>query len=262
MEDFRAELNNAVEEFNRLQIAKSLNFNKLYLYSIITHSTAIEGSTISETENLLMFDEGLVPAGHNVMEQLMNIDLKKAYDHAATLAQQKPNFTVSLLKQLSALVMKNTGSVYSTVMGDFDSSRGDLRLINVSAGRGGKSYLSFQKVPQKLEEFCLWLNEERNKNFLNAAKAYEFSFEAHFRLVTIHPWADGNGRVSRLLTNMLQMEQNLLPSIIKNEQKAEYIDALANAQDKKDSRIFTEFMMISTTKFITECIKEYNLSGE
>ena len=72
------ELNNALQEFKRLGIAEQFDFQKLYLYSIITHSTAIEGSTVTEIENTLMFDEGIVPGGHNVMEQMMNLDLKRA----------------------------------------------------------------------------------------------------------------------------------------------------------------------------------------
>ena len=48
------ELNDALQEFNRLGIAEQFDFQKLYLYSIITHSTAIEGSTVSEIENTLM----------------------------------------------------------------------------------------------------------------------------------------------------------------------------------------------------------------
>ena len=75
------ELNNALQEFKRLGIAEQFDFQKLYLYSIITHSTAIEGSTVTEIENTLMFDEGIVPGGHNVMEQMMNLDLKRAYDY-------------------------------------------------------------------------------------------------------------------------------------------------------------------------------------
>ena len=102
------ELNDALQEFNRLGIAEQFDFQKLYLYSIITHSTAIEGSTVSEIENTLMFDEGIVPGGHNVTEQLMNLDLKRAYDYVNTQLAVKPPITVDFLKHLSALVMRNT----------------------------------------------------------------------------------------------------------------------------------------------------------
>lgn len=247
-----AELNTALEAFNSTEMAKSVDFQKQYLYSIITHSTAIEGSTLSESENTLMFDNDIAPVRHNVTEQMMNLDLKRAYDYATRLLDKKSDITVNFLKQLSALVMRNTGSVYNTAMGSFDSSAGDLRMVNVSAGRCGKSYISYQKVPQRLEDFCLWLNEERRKRFADEALGYALSFEAHYRLVTIHPWIDGNGRLCRLLMNMIQMEQGLLPSLIKKEHKDRYIEALSLSQDKGDSSIFVLFMMKSVIKNIAE----------
>lgn len=251
------QLNKAVEEFNRLGIAEQFDFQKLYLYSIITHSTAIEGSTVSEIENTLMFDEGIVPGGHNLTEQMMNLDLKRAYDYVNDQLDKKPVITIDFLKHMAALVMRNTGSRYTTALGNFDSSIGDLRLMNVSAGRGGKSYLSYQKVPQRLEEFCAWLNGERYKPFCDAASTYALSFEAHFRLVTIHPWADGNGRTCRLLMNMIQMEQGILPSILKKENKAKYIEAISISQDREDSSLFVRFMMDSMIGFIKKSIEEY-----
>ena len=85
------------------------------------------------------------------------------------------------------------------------SSKGELRLCNVSAGIGGRSYLAYNKVPKAVEDFCNWLNNEiavANKN--DIAACYRLSFEAHFRLVTIHPWVDGNGRTTRMVMNMIQ----------------------------------------------------------
>ena len=258
MSSIYEKLNTALAEFNRLGIAEQFNYHKLYLYSIITHSTAIEGSTVSEIENTLMFDEGIVPGGHNVTEQMMNLDLKRAYDYVNGLLAKNIPITVDFLKKLSALVMRNTGSSYTTALGSFDSSAGDLRLVNVSAGRGGKSYLNYQKVPQRLEDFCTWLNDERKKTFTDDAGVYALSFEAHYRLVSIHPWVDGNGRISRLLMNMIQLEQGLLPSILKKENKAKYIEALAVSQDNDDSTVFVEFMMDAMAEFLNKSIAEFN----
>ena len=128
--------------------------------------------------------------------------------------------------------MQNTGSTYKTIGGDFSSAKGDLRLLNVSAGRGGKSYLAWQKVPDRLQAFCNWLNKERkNINKKDIQKIYELSFEAHYRIVSIHPWADGNGRMSRLIMNMIQYEAGVIPSIVKKENRAEYIQSLALSQE-------------------------------
>ena len=72
-------LSEVINEYNRLHIAQQLDYDKFYLYSIITHSTAIEGSTITEIENQLLFDEG-ISANKPIHEQLMNLDLKAAYE--------------------------------------------------------------------------------------------------------------------------------------------------------------------------------------
>ena len=208
-----------------------------------------------------MFDEDIVPGGHSVTEQLMNIDLKRAYDFIRGL-DKKQVITIDFLKKLSGLVMRNTGGIYKTVLGKFDSSAGDLRLVNVSAGRGGKSYLNYQKVPLYLGNFCDWINVERKKSFIDAASIYAVSFEAHYRLVTIHPWIDGNGRTSRLFMNMIQLENNVLPTIIKKEYKAKYIEALIASQDAGDSTVFIEYMIKLMTNFLEHSISDFEKSND
>ena len=63
-------------QFKELSIDKQIDYDKFYLYSLITHSTAIEGSTVTEIENQLLFDEGISAKGRSMTEQLMNLDLK------------------------------------------------------------------------------------------------------------------------------------------------------------------------------------------
>ncbi len=77
-----------------LGIAELTDHYKFYLYSLITHSTAIEGSTMTEIENQLLFDEGIFAKGRTMQEQLMNLDLKKAYEESIRLAKAKTDFTV------------------------------------------------------------------------------------------------------------------------------------------------------------------------
>ena len=230
-------------EYHRLGIAEQIDYKKFYLYSIITHSTAIEGSTVTEIENQLLFDEGITAPGRTLQEQMMNLDLKVAYEEAQHLAAQHADYSVELLCRLSALVMKNTGSTYNTPLGSFSAANGDMRLVNVTAGFGGRSYLAYQKVPQALQDFCRWLNNERKNLILeDILSAYNLSFVAHYRLVSIHPWADGNGRMSRLVMNMLQWEFGLVPVKVLKEQKAEYIQALNDTRNQADETIFPAVM--------------------
>lgn len=255
-----SELLKVLSEYDSLGIKEQLDYDKFYLYSIITHSTAIEGSAVTEIENQLLFDEGISPS-KTLAEQFMNLDLKAAYEKAFELADKHTQITTELLCSLSAILMKNTGSEYNTIAGSFSSAKGELRLLNVSAGRGGKSYMAWQKVESKLADFCSWLNEKRNTISKNDIEAvYALSFEAHYRLVYIHPWSDGNGRMSRLLMNMIQKEFGVLPSVVKKEKRAEYIKSLAESQENDNSQLFLDFMLNQHIDNILEQISEYKNS--
>lgn len=257
----QTELEKLISQYRELRIDKQIDYDKFYLYSLITHSTAIEGSTITELENQIMFDHGISLKGKTIEEQNMNLDLKNAYENAIKLANAHADITIDLLKSLSALVMKNTGQEYKTVLGDFSSVRGDLRLLNVTAGVGGKSYMNYSKVPAKLSEFCILLNKEReNYTNKNIVELYEISFDAHYNLVTIHPWADGNGRMARLLMNMLQFEFGLIPTKILKEDKEEYIKALVKTRENEDLNVFREFMTATMIKNLTHDIEVYRKS--
>jgi Fic family protein len=154
--------------------------------------------------------------------------------------------------------MKNTGTVYHTMLGDFSSANGDLRLVNVSAGVGGKSYMSFNKVPMKLKEFCDKLNAQRHSSSkISLDDLYNLSFDAHYNLVTIHPWADGNGRMSRLVMNWLQFEFGLIPSRILSDEKEEYIKALVATRENDDLTIFRRYMQGVVERQLTHEIKLY-----
>ncbi len=254
----------ALKEYELLGIADQIDYKKFYLYSLITHSTAIEGSTVTEIENQLLFDEGITAKGRSLQEQMMNLDLKAAYEHSMQLAHQHKDFSVEMLKNLSALVMKNTGASYNTAQGSFDASKGDLRLVGVTAGIGGRSYMNYQKVPAKLEEVCKQLNQRRSElsNLDDIINKYLFSFDAHYQLVTIHPWVDGNGRMSRLVMNHLQYEFGLVPVKIVKEDKAEYIQALIDSREQESLEPFREFMMEEHVRNISKEIEEYKKSQE
>lgn len=239
-------------------VEQQLDYQKFYLYSLITNSTAIEGSTVTEVENQLLFDEGIAAKGKSLNEQMMNIDLRDAYLYGFEWAKTGTAYTMEFLCSLSAKVMRRTGAEYSTLGGTFDSSKGELRRCNVSAGIGGSSYLSFTKVPIATDYFCKWLNTALSStDRSDVAACYRLSFEAHYRLVTIHPWVDGNGRTTRLLMNVVQKQLGLVPSIVTKEDKGEYIQALIDSSEKEDSTIIQDVMITQHIKNLEKRILQY-----
>ena len=232
-----------LQQYKALGISDQIDFDKFYLYSIITHSTAIEGSTVTEVEAQLLFDEGITSSKRTMLEQQMNLDLKVAYDYGREWIKQHDPITVDWLVLLASKVMARTGSEYHSIGGDFSAAKGELRKVNVTAGMGGKSYLAYQKVPARLAAFCEELNRRRKAiDPTDVAAVYDLSFWAHFELVTIHPWADGNGRTCRLLMNLLQWEFDVLPTKVLKEDKAEYIQALIYTRESEDLNVFLNCM--------------------
>ena len=232
-----------LQQHKALGISDQIDFDKFYLYSIITHSTAIEGSTVTEVEAQLLFDEGITSSKRTMLEQQMNLDLKVAYDYGREWIKQHEPITIDWLILLASKVMARTGSEYHVIGGDFSAAKGELRKLNVTAGTGGKSYLAYQKVPARLAAFCEELNRRRKTiDPTDVAAVYDLSFWAHFELVTIHPWADGNGRTCRLLMNLLQWEFDVLPTKVLKEDKAEYIQALIDTRESEDLNVFLDCM--------------------
>lgn len=252
-----------LNQHKALGITEQIDFKKFYLYSIIAHSTAIEGSTVTEVEAQLLFDEGITSSKRTIQEQMMNLDLKAAYEYGMKWIQQHDPITVEWLISLAAKVMQHTGNEYSAMAGSFSAAKGELRKLNVSAGLGGPSYMSYQKVPSRLAAFCEELNSRRaSVDKTDPCAIYDLSFWAHYELVTIHPWADGNGRTSRLLMNLLQMEYDLLPVRVLKEDKADYIQALADTRENEDICIFLDCMTRLHIEHLRSDIEQFLKSTE
>ena len=162
---------------------------------------------------------------------------------------------------LASKVMARTGSEYHSIGGDFSAAKGELRKLNVTAGTGGKSYMAYQKVPARLAAFCEELNQRRKTiDSDDVAAVYELSFWAHYELVTIHPWADGNGRTCRLLMNLLQWEFGVLPTKVLKEDKAEYIQALTDTREKEDISVFIDCMTLLHCRHLQSDIDQFTKS--
>ncbi len=253
------EIEQLYQKFQQLGISEAVDYEKYYLYSLITHSTAIEGSTLTEAEAQMLFDEGLTAKGKPLVYHLMNEDLKKAYEFAKEEAKCKKPINSALLQKLNSTLMRTTGSIYNVMGGSFDSSKGEFRLCGVTAGIGGRSYMSYQKVPAKVDELCALL-QEKQKTVGTFREQYELSFNAHLNLVTIHPWVDGNGRTARLLMNYIQFCYNLFPTKIFKEDREEYISALRLSQEDEVNQPFLDFMAGQLKKSLSLEIERFNTS--
>lgn len=189
----------------------------------------------------------------------MNEDLKQAYELAKTESSSLVQITPALLQRLNATLMRTTGSVHSVMGGSFDSSKGDFPLCGVTAGVGGHAYMNYLKVPAKVDELCVLL-QEKQKTVGTFREQYELSFNAHLNLVIIHPWVDGNGRTARLLMNYIQFYYHLFPAKIFKEDREEYILSLRQCQDEEANQPFLDFMAGQLKKSLSLEIERFSAS--
>lgn len=243
-----------LNEYQSLNLSQSINYDKFSRYSITHHSTSIEGSTLTEIETNLLLDEGLTPKGKPLEHSLMTTDHAEALSFTIEQAKQKKKIDVKLIQSMNAKVMSKTGKVYQTVFGELDSSKGVFRKGNVVAG--SRYFPNFDKVEALTYKLCDEINKKLN-NTLTITDRLQLSFDAHFDLVSIHPFYDGNGRTSRLLMNYIQFYYQLPMAIVFKEDKADYIQSLEDSRNKEDLTPFRNFMNGQYIKFLTQEIQNF-----
>lgn len=251
--EFKMELLKIKEKYFSLIEADDFDYNKFNQFAIVHHSNSIEGSTLTKEETYLLLEEHLTPKNKPLEHTLMAIDHLKALQFVVQLAEEKTPLTVEIIKEISALVMKTTGSEISSIAGNFDSSKGDFRKVTVRAGTS--TFMDYKKVPERVNELVAYINKTINtsQDFLDINN---LAFDAHFQMVSIHPFADGNGRLSRLVMNYIQQYHQMPLSVVYKEDKQDYFDALQETRKNEDISIFRNFMFSQTEKFLTEQIEE------
>ncbi len=243
-----------INEYQSLDLSKSIHFDKFNLYFITHHSTSLEGSTLTETETNLLLDEGLTPKGKPLEHSLMTTDHAKALLYIINEAKQKKEISNSFIQKINAKVMAKTGKIYNTVLGEVDATSGAFRKGNVRAGN--RYFPNYDKVEPLTEKLCSEINKKL-KISATVTDQLHLSFDSHFDLVSIHPFYDGNGRTSRLLMNYILSFFQLPLAIVFKEDKAEYIEALEKSRTTEDLTPFRNFMLQQYSKFLTREILNY-----
>ncbi|MDR2130882.1 MAG: Fic family protein [Odoribacteraceae bacterium] len=232
-----------------------VDMKKFTWYAITYHSTAIEGSTLTEGQVYNLLDQDIPAKNKPFSEQQMVIDHQKALVYTLHRASEKQPLTEHFIKDIGGMAVKNTGSIYSTALGTFDSTCGDYRLVNVHAG--ARTFPNYNKVPGLMKSFV----EAVNKKYAEAItfeQKCEAAFYAHFQFVSIHPFADGNGRTSRLLMNYILSCFDLPIFYVYKSNRIAYIQALEKARETDNIRPFYSFMFGQYKKFLEKEIKVVN----
>ena len=181
-----------------------------YKTDCVWSSEALEGNTISQGETQIMIEEGVTVDGHPINDILRTTGHAEAFDEAFNMINNKA-ITCADIKKLHNLII---GRVQPTIAGHYKTKPNFIT---------GSEYTTIppEQIPEEMERLDNWLKERTDKEnpILLAA-------ETHRKLVYIHPFMDGNGRVARLAMNTILIQNGYLPIGISPYMKRDYNSAL------------------------------------
>ena len=178
-------------------------------------SNAIEGDTLTRRETALVVEKGLTVGGKTLVEHL------EATNHAHALDWVRQQASRSARQ----LTEKDILSIHEIILIGIDSpNAGFYRSVPVRISGSTVVLPNPRKVPDLMEAFVTWLQQGPDLH------PVELAAEAHYRLVTIHPFADGNGRTARLLMNLILLMTGYPTAIIRKLDREAYLGALEKAQ--------------------------------
>ncbi|XP_037077518.1 protein adenylyltransferase FICD-like [Pollicipes pollicipes] len=198
----------------------------------IHHTVGIEGNTMTLAETRMVVETRMAVGGRSVMEHNEILGLDAAIKYINT----------TLVHRIGDITLDDLLQIHRRVMGHADPlAAGQLRTTQV--------YVSEHVPPPPtritplLEGFIQWLNAPETV----ALHPVKYAALAHYKLVFIHPFSDGNGRTSRLLMNLILMQAGFPPVIIRKQDRHIYYRCLQLANEG-DVRPFV--------RFIAECAEK------
>ena len=235
MNELLKDIDKLKERVDALRPLKNGELKQLKQYfkvSLTFTSNALEGNSIDETETKIILEDGLTIGGKSLREHFEVIGHGAAYDHISALAKGD-KITETDIKKIHYLFYRHID----------EGNAGKYRKSRVYIT--GSEHIPPQPkdVPYFMKEFVARLPKLKAANH-----PVIYAALAHKEFVTIHPFVDGNGRVARLLMNLILLQAGYLIAIIPPVLRRQYINSLEKAQVAKND---TDYL-----KLICQCVKE------
>ncbi|HJT57204.1 MAG TPA: Fic family protein [Ktedonobacteraceae bacterium] len=176
------------------------------------HSNAIEGNTLSLHETQMVLEYGITVDGHPLREYLEATNHAEAFDKLPVLIERP--ITIETVQHLHALVMDK-----------IDPQAGELRKVQVYIRGAPFTPPAARDVALYLAQWINWLTSDIALHYDPVIRAAI----AHHDFEALHPFTDGNGRVGRLLLNLMLMQDGYPPALVLREWRPRYIQALQQA---------------------------------
>lgn len=238
-----AEIENLKKVYNKkissLSKEEFEKFENTFFTELTYDSNAIEGSSLSLEDTSLVINEGLVPKGKTLRE------VNEAKNHIEAINfinSYEGDLNEQFILKLHSIILKNISERFA----------GRYRETTVRIFKSDISFPDASKVPQLVGNLIYWYKQNKNK-----LHPFELAVIFSVKFVSIHPFIDGNGRVSRLLMNYLLKKKGYPWINIYTKQRTEYLHVVRLGNYEKYKPIL-EFC-ISTLK---ENLKSFNIIEE
>lgn len=186
-------------------------------------SNAIEGNTLSRIETAEVIDKGpsAVISGKALRDQLEAINHAKAIGLIKDLAKIRNGHQF--------ITEQDIKSIHQTILtGINDYWAGKYRQTEIFLRGSDVEFPPPTTISRRMREFTQWLEGQQEEHPVRVAAA------AHYRLATIHPFVDGNGRTARLLMNLILLLNGYPMAIIQNEERIAYLKTFEIARKQND----------------------------
>ncbi len=177
------------------------------------HSNAIEGNTLTLRETQMVIEYGVTIQGHPLREYLEATNHAEAYSHLTNLVEKREPITRETIL-----------SLHSIVMDKILDSNGYFRTVPVYIRGSNMTPPPASRVERLMREWLAWIEGE-GKQYESVMRAVI----AHHGFEAVHPFEDGNGRIGRLLLNLMLMCEGYPPALILRDARIRYIHALDEA---------------------------------
>ncbi|MFT3726411.1 MAG: Fic family protein [Terricaulis sp.] len=212
------------------------NLRKYYDLELTYTSNAIEGNTLTARETAEVIEHGVTIAGKRLRDHLEAIDHYEALQWVRGLAVETTPLNETSVTELHRRVVARSqpdiAGIYSSL---------PRRILGSSV-----VFPNPAKISDLMAAFGAGLSA--------SAASPESAFEAHLRLVSIHPFSDGNGRTARLLMNLILLRAGYPPVAVRPEDRLAYLDALEKNQLAEDAAAYNRFMLQRLNDTLTEYI--------
>ena len=215
--------------------------DKWLLTELAYTSNAIEGNTLTRRETELVIEEKITSGAKPIKDYIEAINHAKAFTFIKNTLNNKidEDYVLHIHKIILA--------------GIDDTNAGCYRAVRVRISGSQTILPNPLKVPDLMKDFAEWLARKDDDMVMKA-------IEAHYRLVSIHPFTDGNGRTARLLMNSILLANGYAPIIIRNIDRKRYLSALETYQISGNNAPYYRFMLSALNRSLKMMIDRLDIT--